>query len=136
MDISRIVLLIAVILLPFATMSSAAGPEPVAAVITKADNGKEISVNEGDVFEVRLEQSAGTGFSWEITGLDKVHLKVLKVVEAPVKKDEMLLGGPVLKNWKIKALKKGSTGLKILLYRSWEGVEKAENRFNVSIQIK
>ena len=55
MEPCRIILFIAILFLPFAALASTAGAEP-GTVITQADNGKEITVAEGEVFEVRLEQ--------------------------------------------------------------------------------
>ena len=133
MELSRIVLVVAILLLPFAGLASVGGTEPQT-VVTKADNGKEITVIAGEVFEVRLERSGGTGYSWEIADPDETHLKVLSSTDTPLK--DGLLGGPMLKKWRIKAVKTGNTELKILLYRSWEGIEKAADRFQVTIRIR
>ncbi len=130
----RIILFIAILFLPFAALVSTAGAEP-GTVITQADNGKEITVSEGEVFEVRLEQAGGTGYSWEIVDPDKTHLQVLATTHTPLKKGP-ILGGPLLTTWQVKAVKAGNTGIEILLYRPWEGIEKAAERFQVNIQIR
>jgi len=134
MEHSRIFPLVAVLLLSLTAIASAAGPKPKATVITQNDNGKEIAVPEGAIVEVRLEQSGGTGYLWQIVGLDETHLKVLESASAPLK-GERIVGGPLLKTWKIQALKAGQTDLKILLYRPWEGPEKAVATFQVKIII-
>ena len=133
-ELCRIVLFIAILFLPFAGLASVAGAEPKT-VITQADNGKEIAVSEGEVFEVRLERSGGTGYSWEIVDPDETHLKVLSSTDTPLKQGR-IVGGPLLTEWQVKALKAGNTKLKILLYRPWEGIEKAAERFQVNIQIR
>ena len=133
-ELYRIVIFIAILLLPFAALASMAGAEP-GTVITQADNGKEITVSEGEVFEVRLERSGGTGYSWEIVDPDETHLKVLTSTDTPLK-DGRIVGGPLLTKWQIKAVKAGNTQLKILLYRPWEGPEKAAEKFQVNIHIK
>ncbi len=133
MELYRIFLAIAILLLPFAGPASVGGVEPQT-VVRKADNGKEITVSAGEVFEIRLERSGGTGYSWEIINPDKTYLKVLSSTDTPLK--DGLLGGPMLKKWRIKAVKAGNTELKILLYRSWEGIEKAADSFQVKIEIR
>ncbi|SPF42018.1 exported hypothetical protein [Syntrophobacter sp. SbD1] len=136
MELPRFFLLMMITLLSFTALASAGSPQAVAAVITKEDNGKEITVPEGEIFEVRLEQSGGTGFLWQIAGLDQTHLKVLESSQLPLKQRGEIVGGPLMTTWKIKALKAGQTNLKILLYRSWEGPEKAADNFQVKIQIR
>jgi len=133
-ELCRIVLFIAISFLPFAGLASVAGAE-TGTVITQVDNGKEITVSEGEVFEVRLERSGGTGYSWEIVDPDETHLKVLASTDTPLKEGR-ILGGPLLTEWQIKAVKAGNTELKIALYRPWEGIEKAAARFQVNILIR
>jgi predicted secreted protein len=134
-ELPRIFLFIVFVLLLFDPFASAQGSEPQTAVITQKDNGKEIAVPEGAIFEVRLEQSGGTGYLWQIVEPDETHLKVLESAEIPLRQGR-IVGGPLLKTWKIKAVKVGQTDLKILLYRPWEGTEKAADSFHVKIQIR
>ncbi len=60
MELSRILVFIVILLLPFAIFASGAGPEPET-VVTKANNGKEITVSAGEVFEVRLRAGRRNG---------------------------------------------------------------------------
>ena len=135
MELSRIFLLIAFVPLLFAGFASAQGPEPKTEVITQKDNGQEIAVPEGATFEVHLQQSGGTGYLWQIVEPDQTHLTVLESTQTPLKEGR-IMGGPLLKIWKIKAVKAGNADLKILLYRPWEGTQKAADSFEVKIQIK
>lgn len=134
-ELPRIFLLIVFVLLLFAPFASAEGPEPKSMVVTKEDNGKEIAIFAGAIFEVRLEHSAGTGYMWQIAEPDETHLRVLESTEIPLREGR-IVGGPLLKTWKIKAVKVGQTDLKILLYRPWEGTEKAADSLHVKIQIR
>jgi predicted secreted protein len=106
-----------------------------AVVFTKEDHGKEITIFAAAIFEVRLEHSGGTGYLWQIVEPDKTHLRVLDSNEIPLKEGR-ILGGPLLKTWKIKAVKVGQADLKVLLYRPWEGPAKAVDSLQVKIQIK
>ncbi len=128
-------LLIVCMLLLLAPFASAQGPEPKTVAIDKEDDGKQIAVSEDAVFEVRLEQPIWMGYLWQIVELDKKHLKVLESPQIPLKQG-WIVGGPLLKTWKIKAVKAGKTDLKILLFRPWEGTEKAVGSFHVKIQIR
>jgi predicted secreted protein len=132
---TRIFLFIVFLLLLFGRLASADGPQPKTVAVTKEDNGKEVAVPEGAVFEVRLEHPAGTGYMWQIVELDQTRLRVLESTEIPLKQGR-IAGGPLLKTWKIKAVKVGQTDLEILLYRPWEGPEKAVDSLQVKIQIR
>lgn len=133
MELSKIIIVVAILLLPFAGLTSVGAEEPKT-VVTKADNGKEITVPEGEIFEVRLESHGGTGYLWEIVDPDETHLKVLASTDVPLKPG--VLGGPLLKKWQVKAVKTGNTELKIFLYRPWEGIQKSAERFQVNIHIR
>ena len=135
MESSRIFLLIAIVFLSFTAFASAADPKAKAALITQNDNGKEIAVPEKAIVEVRLEQHGGTGYLWQIVDLDKTHLKVLESTDTSLQEGK-IVGGPLVKTWQIQAVKAGKTDLKILLYRPWEGAEKAAERFQVKILIR
>ncbi len=89
MELPRIFLLIVLVLLLFAGLASAQGPGPKTVVITKEDNGKEIAVPKGAIFEVRLEHAGGTGYLWEIVEPDETHLKVLGSTEIPLKNERI-----------------------------------------------
>ncbi len=125
---------IAIVVLSLAGLASTGHSEAETVVITKADNGKEITVPEGSIFEVRLEQSGGTGYLWKIVDPDQEHLKVLESADTPLSQKPNM-GGPLRKTWQIKAVKVGQTELTILLYRPWEGIGKAADRFQVKIRI-
>ena len=135
MEPTRIFLFIVFALFLFGRLASADGPRPKTVAVTKEDNGKEVAVPEGAVFEVRLEHPAGTGYMWQIVELDQTALRVLESTEIPLKQGR-IVGGPLLKTWKIKAVKVGQTDLEILLYRPWEGPEKAVDSLQVKIQIR
>lgn len=136
MESPRVFLLIVIMLLASTCFAWAGCAQAKPVVITRADNGKEVTVPRGAVMEVHLEQSGGTGYLWRIVDLDKTHLEVLESREVPLRHEPHLVGGPLLKIWKIRAEKRGHTDLKILLYRPWEGTEKAVESVRVRIRIR
>ncbi|MCE5332992.1 MAG: protease inhibitor I42 family protein [Desulfobacteraceae bacterium] len=134
MEYSRIVFLAIALLLPFSVFpASAATMGPT--VLTREDNGKEITLTKGSVFVVELGFSAGTGFSWEIVHIDDKRLNLLDSGTKQAAK-ESLPGGPMLKSFHFKAVGTGRTALKFSLYRSWEGPAKAAETFAVKITVK
>lgn len=133
MEIGKILAVIAIIALPLACIASEAQAKEV--ILTKADDGKEITVAKGSIIHVQLEQSAGTGYLWEIVDLDNAHLKVMESANTPLTQGH-IVGGPVRRTWKIKAVESGQTELKVFLYRSWEGIGSAVDKLQVKILIK
>lgn len=133
--LTRIIVFVLIVFSPLAAVASGCGPEAGGVVITKEDNGKEITVPEGRFFEVRLEQAGATGYLWQMVDFDKTHLKVLESAVIPLKEGR-IVGAPLLMTWKIKAVKTGRADLKILLYRPWEGTQKAADAFAVRIRIR
>jgi predicted secreted protein len=133
MELFKILLLL--IFFVFLSVPSALGASGTSTVtVSKADNGKEITVPKGGVIEVQMEFPAGTGYSWEIIDLDKEHLELLDVGSKPLKEGP-IAGGPVLKTWRLKAVGTGRTELKMYYYRVWEGLENAAEKFQVRVRI-
>jgi predicted secreted protein len=136
MQLAKILLFILIVLLLSTGLTSAEDQQAgQPGIVTIKDNGKQITMGEGTVLEVRLEQVGGTGYLWQIADLDGEHLKVLQSSEIPPDRKGQMVGGPLLKTWEIEAVKAGQTNLKILLYRPWEGPEKAAKSFQLRIQI-
>lgn len=135
MDALKIVVVIATAALFLGAVASSWAAEPVT-VITKADNGKEITVPKGATFEVRLEQASGTGYMWEIVKLDESRLKVIESTDTVLSHDRALAGGPLRKTWKIEATGEGTSEIEALLYRVWEGTGKAAESFHATIRVR
>jgi inhibitor of cysteine peptidase len=133
LETCKIIVVIAIFALSTACIAS--GAQANSLVITKADDGKEITVPKGGLMEVRLKQSGGTGYLWQIVDPDETRMKVLGSADIPLNQDK-IVGAPLVRTWKIQAVESGQTELKFLLYRSWEGIGSAVDRFHVKILIK
>lgn len=131
---SKIFALVAFFFLLPACVASGAQSEEV--VVTKADNGKQITVDKGATIRVQLQQSSGTGYLWQLVNLDETHLKVLGPAAHIALKQGRIGGGPMLRSWDIEAVSRGQTELNALLYRSWEGTKSAVEKVHVRIFIK
>lgn len=98
------------------------------------DNGKEITVRVGDVIQIKLKRFGGTGYEWY---LDKPYGEYFELIREDAKEISRkgFVGTPVIRMWELKALKKGETKVILYLYRSWEGKEKAADRFELKVNI-
>lgn len=94
-------------------------------VINKNDNGGEATLRVGHVLEVRLAQPDIAGVGWQVVDLDDSLLE--------------LKSGPKpnagLKVWVFKALKKGTTELKIYLKKPKDSPERAIQKYTVTLHI-
>ncbi len=99
-------------------------------------NGKRIEVKVGDEIQIELKAMGGAGYAWYFDNLNQEFFELLKEerkASAPEKRD--LVGTPVLTIWKLRAKKPGSSSIRMLYYRQWEGKDRADNRFEVIVDI-
>jgi len=99
-------------------------------------NGKRIDVKVGDEIQIELKATGGAGYAWYFDNLNHEFFELLgeeRKVAAPEKRD--LVGTPVLMVWKLRAKKSGTSSIKMLYYRQWEGKEKSVNRFEIFVEI-
>jgi predicted secreted protein len=104
-------------------------------ILQKEDSGREVVVKSGDVIQIELSGSGGTGYWWHVTKMDsKCAELVSEETKAPP--DKKLLGAPTKGTWRFKAKEPGKTDLIMKYYRVWEGQEKAVDEFSVILNIK
>ncbi len=103
-------------------------------IITKKDNGKEITVRNGDTIRIELEASGGAGFTWEAEDLDKECLELVKEETKNISEGG-LVGTPITRIWQLRARKAGETVITLYYYRAWEGKEKAVDKFEIRLKI-
>jgi predicted secreted protein len=103
----------------------ARGGEAVVTV-TNSDDGKEITLGKGETLRIALRTHATAGYSWYFDGLDEEYFEA---VSAGTKVFSKRPGTPALKVWELKARKSGVVKVVMYNFRSWEGKEKAVNRF-------
>jgi predicted secreted protein len=104
-------------------------------IVTKQDSGKEISLKAGEVFQIELEENGSTGYVWQIDNLDQNYFELLSEDTKKTTTDNNLVGAPVIGIWQIKALKQGSSSIKMDYSRPWEGKESAVDHFAVNLEI-
>ncbi len=86
-------------------------------------------------FEVRLESNASTGYEWSIAGQDKAFLQGVGEPRF-IESDESAPGAPSVQAFSFRALKKGSTVLKLVYARPWEKEQTPAQTFWVRLDIE
>jgi len=104
-------------------------------VVQMPDNGKEIQVKTGEVFELSLDEQGGTGYTWEFNRFDNKRFQVMGA-ETRHLADLPRVGGPVLRVWRLKAKAPGLSRLSLDYLRPWEGRAKAVKHFEVKVRIQ
>jgi len=99
-------------------------------VLHTTDRGSELSLTDGDTFEVRLPENASTGYQWSVAGLpDSVELLDDDVVgHTPV-----LPGAEGLHRFRFVVRGTPSGRVALELRRSWEQTGEPEDRFELHI---
>lgn len=103
-------------------------------ILQRQENGTEVKLKAGQVFQVQLEGMGGTGYWWYVQPLDARHVELLG--EKTQARAEGRLGGPVLGIWAFQAKEPGTTEIKMDYYRTWEGLAKAIEKFRVKIRVE
>jgi predicted secreted protein len=103
-------------------------------ILSEKDSGREIIVQAGDLLEIRLEGTGGTGYSWHLNTLDDQYL-ILSDAETS-EASEGKTGGPVMNIWRLKTLSTGTTEIRIDYYREWEGIQSAIKHFSLTLSIQ
>jgi len=102
---------------------------------TKHIEKKEVKVTPGNTVVVTLCSNPTTGFKWELGKItDKDVLE--NVDNKYISPEETgLVAASGKEVWTFKALKKGESTVSLEYSRSWEGGEKAEWKFSVTVVV-
>ena len=97
---------------------------------------KEVEVAADGSLTVTLGSNQTTGFKWELAGItDESVLEYVDDEYVPPEAEEVVgAGGKEI--WTFKALKKGTTEVSMEYSRPWEGGEKAEWTFILTVVVK
>jgi predicted secreted protein len=120
-------------LCPFATI---AAPAPASTVtITDADNGKDIELTTGQTLEVKLKSTAGTGYSWAVSG-DPAPLKVTKSSTQRNKGSSPRAGASQSSVFELTAASPGLSTLTFIYRRPWEYNMPPAKTFSVRVNVR
>jgi inhibitor of cysteine peptidase len=106
--------------------------------VTAENNGKEVTVNQGEVVEVRLEANPSTGYEWEIIQNDAEILTPLgdPKFELPAPTEPPIVGAPTMQIFQFSAAKAGKANLKLEYRRPWDKESKPLDSFAVTVIVK
>lgn len=98
------------------------------------ESSTSIQVSTGDKFVIKLEGNATTGYTWDKNEVyDKSYLELLDSQYIAQQTDKVGAGGT--QQYTFKALKAGSTTIKMTYKRSWESTASDKTiTFNVIIK--
>jgi inhibitor of cysteine peptidase len=98
---------------------------------------QEIEVGTGDIFTVTLCANPSTGFQWEEAEVsDPAVLQQADRQYEPPGGQNPAPGSAGQETWTFKALQPGQSTISIDYSRPWEGGEKAEWTFDLSVAVK
>ncbi len=104
--------------------------------LSDADNGKQITVQPGDIVTLTLVSNPTTGYSWQVMEVDATVL--VQDGEPEYQQSpgsEGLVGAGGTETFRFKAIGKGETKLNLGYMRPWESVPPIET-FTVTIAVK
>lgn len=88
-------------------------------VKTYTEGTKEITVNAGIEFIIKLESNITTGFKWDLSNVPDPGI-IQKISSEYINPVNQMPGTGSYELWKFKAIKKGNTDIKMKYFRSWE----------------
>ena len=105
-----------------------------ALVLTEADAGTKIEVQQGEIFNVTLQGNQTTGYNWMIKSIDPA---ILELQGDPVyTPDSDAAGSPGTMTMTFKAVAPGETTLGLEYQRPWAETVPPEKTFEVTIVVK
>jgi len=111
--------------------------QPGQQVITEADNGKNISLKNGETFYLKLKENPTTGYSWELNlsqGFTNVSDNYYPP-ESSKDNKQPIVGAGGVHIWEIKAVAEGSQPVKGVYKRPWENITGTEDTFLLNVEI-
>lgn len=105
--------------------------QSVAATVGAGDNGNMVSVREGSLIKVSLDENPTTGYSWN----ESVTPGLTIVDSKYVSSGSGLMGAGGVHEWTIKAVGKGQQQFSAIYKRSWEPTTGNETTFTLKISV-
>ena len=120
------------------SLLACSSPSQRLVVIASVDSpvSEEVEIAVGGSLVVHLESNPTTGFKWELSEI--TDQMVLKQDGEPefVPPDEAIPGAGGKEIWTFKALSKGTSTISMEYSRPWEGGEKAEWTYTLTVIVK
>ena len=109
---------------------------PIDNFMSKPDHSDEIEVPAGDKFILKLGSNQTTGFQWTIEANIEDGSVLKQESHAYMGPDSDKVGAGGQEIWEFNALKKGTTKVSMSYDRPWEGGEKGEWTYEITVTVK
>ncbi|HII92603.1 MAG TPA: protease inhibitor I42 family protein [Methanosarcina sp.] len=103
-------------------------------IVTEADNGKTISLKNGENFTVSLREDPSAGYLWELNLSNGLSILDDEYIEGL--NPENLTGVPGTHLWVIEATAPGSQKVNGIYRRSWENITGTEEKFTLGVEVE
>jgi inhibitor of cysteine peptidase len=133
--ITFIIICLIIGLIPMTVYSMPSGTN--SKIITENDNGKVISIKNGDTFYLRLNASPGAGYLWKpdlSNGLSLLETNY-HLPEHMKQNESHLYGGITVQEFKIKAVMQGNQQVRGIYKKSWEKETGKEQKFSLNVEV-
>jgi predicted secreted protein len=124
---------LALSLAAFALLAASASAATI--TVTKANNGKTVTLKKGDKLVVKLAANATTGYAWKVKSVDKTVLEPVSSKYVPSPNPKHLVGAGGTYKLTLAARSAGSTTLKLIYVRSFEP-NKPAGSFKLGVTVK
>jgi len=112
-------------------------------VVTEADNGKTINLENGETFYLRLPENPSTGYRWELNLTQGLNVSLgpdnipgeYYPPEQPEGIEQPLVGAGGVRLWEIKAVAEGSQQVTGVYKRPWENETTEGETFTLYIEV-
>lgn len=102
-------------------------------IITEAENGKSISIKNGEIFILQLRENPSTGYLWELNVSE--GLNILSDGYARDEAPEGQVGVPGTHSWVIEAVSQGNQQVNGIYRRPWENITGTEENFILNVEV-
>lgn len=90
---------------------------------------------EGKTLDIRLEENPTTGFSWSYSISDDTVISLVEDGYIADSDDPNVVGGGGMHEYKFEGLKAGEVTITFDYFKSWEGVESAEEHIEYVVTV-
>lgn len=108
-------------------------PGLAASTYTGGDNGKTITVGNGEMFMVKLEENPTTGYSWNLTVGN--GLQIVSDRYVPNMTSASIVGSGGYHEWTIRAVSNGTFKVSGIYKRPWEQTTGSEQKYALTVKV-
>lgn len=106
--------------------------------LSVADNNGSKTIKKGDIVKITLEANSSTGYTWDVASNNKKVLRYdgKKYIEPKSTGSTPIVGAAGKEVLTFKAIKSGTSTLKLVYHRPWEKNVKPAKTFTIKITVK